>query len=360
MNAPSGAPSATAGGPAPAAPRVIGSDVVVSDLSISYGSYCAVRDVGFEIKAGTTMALVGESGSGKSTIALAASRLLPRGTTIDSGSICVNGRDVVRMQGNELREMRGDTVAYLAQDALAALNPVVRIGRQVSEIYSVRGGDRKAVAEAKAIAALAQVNINDPERVVRMYPHQLSGGMRQRVMIAMALAFEPALLIADEPTTALDVTVQAEILQLIVDLQARNGLTCLWITHDMSVVAEMADSVTVLYGGRMLESSDVYSMFDTPRQPYTRKLLDCFASGRSAKPKEAFSAIPGSPSAHSTTTGCPFASRCDRADDVCVSETPRSVELAPDHWVACHHPLDIETDDDVKTPALAASRGGQS
>ena len=127
-----------------------------------------------------------------------------------------------------------------------------------------------------------------------MYPHQLSGGMSPAT-IAMALAFEPALLIADEPTTALDVTVQAEILQLIVDLQARNGLTCLWITHDMSVVAEMADSVTVLYGGRMLESSDVYSMFDTPRQPYTRKLLDCFASGRSAKPKEAFSAIPRKP-----------------------------------------------------------------
>ncbi|MET4426775.1 oligopeptide/dipeptide ABC transporter ATP-binding protein [Mycolicibacterium sp. 624] len=324
--------------------RAVGSDVVVRNLSVSYGDHHAVRDVSFDIKAGTTLALVGESGSGKSTIALAASRLLTADATIDSGSVCIGGIDVLGLTGSELREMRGHTVAYLAQDALAALNPVVRIGRQVSEIYSVRGGEKKNTAREKAIAALEQVNIHNPERVARMYPFQLSGGMRQRVMIAMALAFEPALLIADEPTTALDVTVQADILALIVDLQERNGLTCLWITHDMSVVAEMADSVAVLYGGQMLEMSDVYSVFDNPRNPYTSKLLECFASGRSAGLKDPFSSIPGSPSSRALTIGCPFSPRCDGADEACRTESPPSVEMPPQHWTACHHPLEVGVD----------------
>ena len=322
--------------------RTLGSDVTVRNLSVSYGDHRAVRDVSFDIAAGTTLALVGESGSGKSTIALAASRLLPAEATVASGMVSVGGVDVLNLRDSELRAMRGHTVAYLAQDALAALNPVVKIGRQVSEIFSVRGGEKKATANRKAIAALEQVNINDPERVATMYPYQLSGGMRQRVMIAMALAFEPALLIADEPTTALDVTVQADILKLIVDLQEHNGLTCLWITHDMSVVAEMADSVAVLYGGQMLEMSDAYSVFDTPRNPYTGKLLGCFESGRSAGLKEPFIAIPGSPSARGTKVGCPFSPRCDRSDDECATEVPQSREITPAHWTACHHPLDIE------------------
>ncbi|MGB3483833.1 MAG: ABC transporter ATP-binding protein [Mycobacterium sp.] len=322
--------------------RALGSDVSVRNLSVSYGGHHVVRDVSFDIAAGTTLALVGESGSGKSTIALAASRLLPVNATVGEGMISVGDVDVLSLSGSDLRAMRGHTVAYLAQDALAALNPVVRIGRQVSEIFSVRGGDKAEVAKQKAISALAQVNIHDPERVARMYPYQLSGGMRQRVMIAMALAFEPALLIADEPTTALDVTVQADILALIVDLQERNGLTCLWITHDMSVVAEMADSVAVLYGGQMLERSDVYSVFDHPRNPYTGKLLECFSSGRSAGFKEPFCSIPGSPSSQPVGSGCPFAPRCDSADDLCRHDIPRSVELTPEHWTACHHPLELE------------------
>jgi oligopeptide/dipeptide ABC transporter ATP-binding protein len=321
--------------------RTVGSDVVVRNLSVSYGDHHAVRDVSFDIKAGTTLALVGESGSGKSTIALAASRLLTRDATIDSGTIDVGGVDVLGLSGPALRQMRGHTVAYLAQDALAALNPVVRIGRQVSEIYTVRGGEKRAVAREKAIAALEQVNIREPERVAKMYPYQLSGGMRQRVMIAMALAFEPALLIADEPTTALDVTVQSDILQLVVDLQERNGLTCLWITHDMSVVAEMADSVAVLYGGQMLEMSDAYTLFDDPRNPYTRKLLECFESGRTAGRKDPFSSIAGSPASRAPSCGCPFAPRCDGADDLCRSDAPLSRELTPSHWTACHHPLEI-------------------
>ncbi|MCV7230065.1 ABC transporter ATP-binding protein [Mycolicibacterium komossense] len=321
--------------------RTVGSDVVVRNLSVSYGDHHAVRDVSFEIKAGTTLALVGESGSGKSTIALAVSRLLTTDATIDSGTADIGGVDVLGLTGQALREMRGHAVAYLAQDALAALNPVVRIGRQVSEIYAVRGGDKRSVAREKTIAALEQVNIHNPGRVAEMYPYQLSGGMRQRVMIAMALAFEPALLIADEPTTALDVTVQAEILALIVDLQERNGLTCLWITHDMSVVAEMADSVAVLYGGQMLEMSDVYSVFDTPRNPYTGRLLECFRSGRSAGLKDPFSSIPGSPSSRAPRVGCPFSPRCDGADEQCRTEAPHSLEMTPAHWTACHHPLEI-------------------
>ncbi len=321
--------------------RKVGCDVAVRNLSVSYGDHRAVRDASFDIEAGTTLALVGESGSGKSTIALAVSRLLTDDATVDSGTVDVGGVDVLGLSGPALREMRGHSVAYLAQDALAALNPVVRVGRQVSEIYAVRGGEKRGAAREKAIAALEQVNIHDPARVARMYPYQLSGGMRQRVMIAMALAFEPALLIADEPTTALDVTVQADILALIVDLQERNGLTCLWITHDMSVVAEMADSVAVLYGGQILENSDVYSVFDAPRSPYTGKLLECFENGRSAGHKEPFSAIPGSPSSRATSLGCPFSPRCDGADDQCRAETPPSVEVTPAHWAACHHPLEV-------------------
>ena len=320
-------------------PRTLGSDVVVRNLSVSYRGHHGVRDVSFDIKAGTTLALVGESGSGKSTIALAAARLLPTSATVDSGVISVGGIDVLGLAGADLREMRGHTVAYLAQDAIAALNPVVRVGRQVGEIFRRRGGEDKKTTHDKTFAALAQVNIHDPERVARMYPFQLSGGMRQRVMIAMALAFEPALLIADEPTTALDVTVQADILALIVDLQRRNGLTCLWITHDMSVVAEMADAVAVLYGGRMLENSDVYSVFDDPMSPYTAKLLDCFRSGRDAGTKEPFFSIPGSPASRATTSGCPFSPRCDGADDRCRHEMPLSLEKVPAHWVACHHPV---------------------
>lgn len=330
--------------------RSLGSDVVVKNLSISYGGYQAVRNVSFTIGAGKTLALVGESGSGKSTVALAVSHLLPRGAKTESGSVCVDGVDVLAISGNELREMRGSKVAYLAQDALAALNPLVRIGRQVSEIYTVRGREDKQAAEQKAVVALREVNINEPERVARMYPHQLSGGTRQRVMIAMALAFEPELLIADEPTTALDVTVQAEILALIVELQERNGLSVLWITHDMSVVAEMADSVAVMYGGRLLEFSDVYSLFDRPMQPYTNQLLQCFASGRSAKPKEPFSFIRGNPSARAPLRGCPFAARCDRADENCVTEFPPIVEREPGHWVACHHP---HTADERDVPVVA-------
>ena len=318
--------------------RALGSDVVVEGLTVSYGDYRAVHDVGFTIAAGTTLALVGESGSGKSTVAHAVSRLLPPGATVDAGRVSVDGRDILAIRGRELRRMRGSKVAYLAQDALAALNPVVRIGRQIGEIYAVRGGSGRAEARDRAVAALAQVNIDDPERVAHCFPHQLSGGMRQRVMIAMALASEPELLVADEPTTALDVTVQAEILALIVDLQARNGLTVLWITHDMSVVAEMADSVAVMYGGRLLESGDVYSVFDGARQPYTRRLLDCFTSGRADAHKEPLRYIPGSPAARAPRAGCPFAPRCDSADDRCRSDAPALVEVGGGHRLACHHP----------------------
>ena len=331
--------------------RVLGSDVVVEGLTVSYGDYRAVHDIGFTIAAGTTLALVGESGSGKSTVAHAVSRLLPPGATTDAGSVTVDGTDILALSGDDLRTMRGHKVAYLAQDALAALNPVVRIGRQLAEIFTVRGGLGKKEAQAKAVAALAQVNISNPERVARCYAHQLSGGMRQRVMIAMALAFEPELLIADEPTTALDVTVQAEILALIVDLQARNGLTVLWITHDMSVVAEMADSVAVMYGGQMLESGDVYTVFDTARQPYTRQLLECFTSGRTAGHKQALRYIPGSPSARAPLTGCPFVTRCERADEACREQAPTLVQLEAGHWTACHHPHPL---------AVPATVGGRS
>ncbi len=325
----------------PDAARRLGCDVTIENLSVSYGDFDALRDVSVHIPAGTTLALVGESGSGKSTLALAASRLLPPEASITSGTVTVGDTELVGLRGTALRRARGRVSAYLAQDALAALNPVMRVGLQVAEVYRRRDGMNRSDAQARAVQALEDVNIVNPARVARQYAHQLSGGMRQRVMIAMALAFRPEVLVADEPTTALDVTVQAEILRLVSELQQRDGLTVVWITHDMSVVAEIADTVGVVYGGRLVEHSDVVSIFDQPRHPYTKALLACFGNGRATKPKELLQTIPGHPPNGEIPPGCPFHPRCTSATDECRTELVQPLFLKPRHRVACFHPLEI-------------------
>ncbi|WP_411120076.1 ABC transporter ATP-binding protein [Streptomyces sp. 058-1L] len=319
-------------------PVALGDDVTISGLTVSYGAVPALRDVYLNIPAGTTTALVGESGSGKSTLALAASRLLPPGASITSGSVRVGETDLVALSGRPLREARGRLAAYLAQDAAVALNPVARVGHQIAEVHQVRHRASRREAAALARQNLADVGFPDPERVARRYPHELSGGMRQRAIIAIALAFRPRLLIADEPTTALDVTVQAEILSLVARIQRQCGLTVLWITHDMSVVAEIADRVAVLYGGTIVEQADALTLFESPSHPYTQALLRCFRQGRNAAPKQLLEAIKGSPPTGGLPDGCPFHPRCPQADESrCRTLLPEPRFLAGGHQAACHH-----------------------
>ena len=300
----------------------------IEGLTVAYGDQPSLHDVSLHVPAGKILALVGESGSGKSTLAHAAARLLPPGARITNGSIRVGDTDMAALAGTELRAARGHIVAYLPQDALAALNPVMRVGRQIAEVFT---GSSRSDAVEQAVEMLRRVSIRDPGQVARKYSHELSGGMRQRVMIAIALAHRPQLLIADEPTTALDVTVQAEVLELVAELQRDTGVTVVWITHDLSVVREIADTVAVLYGGRVAETCAADEVFEAARHPYTHGLLGSFGGARTAAPKERFTAIPGSPPLRGGVPGCPFHPRCTRAEDRCRHEVPLLLG-----GVACH------------------------
>jgi oligopeptide/dipeptide ABC transporter ATP-binding protein len=310
--------------------------VEVERLVVRYGAFAAVSDASLAIAEGTTLALVGESGSGKSSLALAVSRLLPPGGEIAAGRVAVAGIDVAALTGSELRRARGSLVGYLAQDSMAALNPVLPAGRQVAEVFEARESTGRRAAAREAVTMLSQVGIQRPAEVARMYPHELSGGMRQRVMIAIALALRPRLLVADEPTTALDVTVQAEILALARELQAEHGVTFLWITHDMGVVAEIADSVAVMYGGRIVEQGLAPDVFERPAHPYTRALLASAEGGADAPPKTPFAAIAGSPPSGAIPPGCPFHPRCPQAHEPCGAAMPATTEAGDGHVVACH------------------------
>ncbi|MHB8505138.1 MAG: ABC transporter ATP-binding protein [Acidimicrobiales bacterium] len=308
----------------------------LEDLSVRYGDFPAVADVSLSLQPGRVLGLVGESGSGKSSLALAVCRLLPPAGRIASGRALVGDVDMVALAGEDLRRARGEVVAYIPQDASAALNPVHRAGRQVAEVFAVRHGLSREEAMAEAVGLLGQVGIRNPQGTARRYPHELSGGMRQRVMIAMALALRPALLVADEPTTALDVTVQAEILGLVKELQATYGTTLVWITHDMGVVAELADEVAVLYGGRLAEHGPATGVFAHPQHPYTEALLASFAGSRRAAPKEPFLTIEGSPPVDSIPPGCPFHPRCPHASARCATSVPAVRDVATGHRAACH------------------------
>jgi oligopeptide/dipeptide ABC transporter ATP-binding protein len=310
-------------------------ELVVEDLWVSYGSTAAVRGVSLRAAPGRTLALVGESGCGKSSLALALARLLPAGAQT-SGTVRVGQLELSAASGRALRDARGRVVAYMPQDAMAALNPVHPAGRQIAEVLRLRSGLDRAAARAGAIRLLGEVGINEPAAAARRYPHELSGGMRQRVMLAIALAGKPRVLIADEPTTALDVTVQAGILAQVRRLVVSEAMTLIWITHDIGVVAELADDVAVMYGGKIVERSVVHDIFERPVHPYTRALVGSARDSRLAAPKSRFDAIPGAPPLGAFPPGCPFHPRCAHAMAICLTSEPAPRPVSDGHACACH------------------------
>jgi peptide/nickel transport system ATP-binding protein len=317
----------------------------VAGLSLGFrqdGRMLGVLDgISFRAEAGKTLAIVGESGCGKSVASLAIMGLLPDNAQV-SGSARLMGRDLLGMSAEERRALRGAEMAMIFQEPMTSLNPAFTAGEQVAEALRLHQRlDRDAAFKA-AIAMLEKVRIPDAARRARQYPHQLSGGMRQRVMIAIALACRPKLLIADEPTTALDVTIQAQILDLMRDLKHRVGAAIVLITHDLGVVAEVAERVVVMYAGRKVEEAKVGPLFRTPRHPYTQGLLGSVPKlGSSLDGTETrLQEIPGLvPSLKQKLQGCVFASRCSYATDLCRSVAPGLEEKAPGHIVACHYAL---------------------
>ena len=334
----------------------------VSGLVTEFGSDGAavrvVDGVSFDIAPRTTLGVVGESGSGKSMTALSILRLVPPPGRIASGAIRYAGRDLLALSPAEMRAIRGNRIAMIFQEPMTSLNPVLTAGEQVAEAVRLHQGASRRAARAVAIEMFRRVGIPSPEDRVDAYPHQLSGGMRQRVMIAMALACRPDLLIADEPTTALDVTIQAQILDLLRELQRELGMSILLITHDLGVVAECCDEVAVMYAGRIVERARTEVLFAAPRHPYTAGLLRSVpgaapgpADGAPAGERGRLVEIPGMvPAMEALPMGCKFADRCSAVGERCRTEEPPLVALGAS-WVRCHHPLDRVPD----APAEAAS-----
>ena len=304
------------------------------------GFHPLVRELSFEVQAGETLAIVGESGCGKSLTALALMGLLPpRAVRAASGRILFGGHDLLRMPERALCDLRGNRMAMIFQEPMSSLNPVLTVGWQVAETVRVHRGVSHAEAWRAAIEALERVRLPDAARRAHQYPHQLSGGMRQRVMIAMALVCRPQLLIADEPTTALDVTIQAQILALLDELRQELGTAIVLITHDLGVVCETADRVLVLYAGRQAEQATVPQLFDSPSHPYTQGLLDSMPRRAAALGTARLREIAGTvPTPERLPPGCAFSERCPRALARCAGEAPMDQALAPGHHIACWNP----------------------
>ena len=305
--------------------------LVVDHVDITYKvrgqDRTAVRDVSFSIGQQESFGLVGESGSGKSTLALAVTDYLPQNGRVSSGSIVVKGDNLLKMNKGQLRQMRTKTVSMVYQEPGRALNPSLRVGRQVAEVFETLGVDKSAATD-RSREMLVKVQISDPSRVMRAYPHQLSGGMLQRVVIAMALAAEPALLILDEPTTALDATVEAEVLDLVSALKQEFRTSVMFISHNLAVIAKMCDRVGVLYAGDLVEEGPALQVFEEPRHPYTVGLLRCIPRRGLRKDHGRLDTIPGFlPTPGSQPTACIFAPRCALAEERCRTEAP---PLSPD------------------------------
>ncbi|AGB05176.1 oligopeptide/dipeptide ABC transporter, ATP-binding protein [Aciduliprofundum sp. MAR08-339] len=305
----------------------------------------AVDGVSFYVKKGEIFGLVGETGCGKSVTALSIIGLIDEPGKIESGKIIFNGKNLLELPEDEKRKIRGKGISMIFQEPMTALNPVYTIGDQILEIimlhkYGIENlkkapKDLKKKERKTVIDMLRLVRMPDPERAIDSYPHELSGGMRQRAMIAMMLATEPSLLIADEPTTALDVTVQAQILNILLDMREKLGISIILITHDLSVVADVCDRVGVMYAGNIVEVGDVYTIFKRPIHPYTRGLMQAIPS--IAEKREELHYIRGSvPNLIYPPPGCRFHPRCEYAKDICKREKPQLVEVEPGHFVACH------------------------
>ncbi len=299
------------------------------------GEVRAVDGISFSVEPGKLMGIVGESGSGKTASVLSIMRLLPESAKIVGGEVLFEGRDLTKLPEPEMRAIRGAKIAMIFQEPMTSLNPVFTIGNQIAEAVRLHQKTSRGEARERAIEALKMVGIADPQRRVDDYPHQLSGGMRQRVMIAMALSCNPQLLIADEPTTALDVTIQAQILDLIRDLQSRLKLAVILVTHDLGIVAEYADTVTILYAARVMEQAPCNVLFKEPLNPYTKGLLDSIP-GIDGTRHHRLQAIPGTiPSALQPPSGCRFHPRCPMAIPNCAKIDPPLEEKRPNHHVAC-------------------------
>jgi peptide/nickel transport system ATP-binding protein len=316
----------------------------VQNLKTSFftpeGEVRAIDGVSFEIGEGKTLGLVGESGCGKSVTSLSIMRLIPSPPgKIVGGEIFYRGRDLLKLNNEEMRKIRGNEISMIFQEPMTSLNPVFTVGNQIGEAIKLHQGLGKRETRQKTIDMLRLVKIADPESRVDSYPHQLSGGMRQRVMIAMALSCNPSLLIADEPTTALDVTIQAQILELIKELQQKiGGMALLLITHDLGVVSEQADNVAIMYAGKIVERSSTRAIFNHPFHPYTVGLLNSLP-GIGGLKKKRLDAIPGMvPSPLNLPSGCRFRDRCPRAQELCAQTEPPLEEKEPGHTAACHFP----------------------
>ena len=310
----------------------------VKDLTTYFftdkGTVKAVDGVSYTMKEGQTLGIVGESGCGKSINAMSILNLIEKPGKIVKGSIKFNGEELVGIEPSKMRHFRGNDISMIFQEPMTSLNPVFRVTEQISESLILHQNMKKDEAHKKSIELLKQVGIPRAEKVARDYPHQLSGGMRQRVMIAMALACDPKILIADEPTTALDVTIQAQILSLMNDLQKETNTAIMLITHDLGVVAQMADHVLVMYSGKVVESAPVVELFKNPKHPYTQGLLASIPDLEEEKSR--LNSIEGIvPNPFELPTGCYFAPRCKHAMDICRKEQPGSYDINGDHIAAC-------------------------
>ncbi|MDW9670240.1 ATP-binding cassette domain-containing protein [Sinorhizobium meliloti] len=302
------------------------------------GMVHAVRGVDLSIEKGETLCIVGESGSGKSMSALSLVNLLPAGAQRDAVQIMFEGRDLTRLPPAQMAKLRGDRIGMIFQEPMTSLNPAYTVGNQLTEVHRRHRRAGSAVARARAIELLDLVGISNPEMRLRQYPHQLSGGLRQRVMIAMALMCEPQLLIADEPTSALDVTIQVQILRLLKELQTRLGIAVMLITHDLGVVARVADKVAVMYAGQVVEAGTANAIFTAPRHPYTVGLLRSMPVPGGSFAGQPLQSIPGTvPSLTQPIPGCAFAPRCDRSEDSCSIPIP--LVQIPHHSFLCRFPV---------------------
>ena len=307
------------------------------------GTVKAVNDVSYSIERGKTLGIVGESGSGKSVSAMSILRLLDANGYIADGSITFDGKDLVHLPTKDLYHIRGNRISVIFQEPMTSLNPVFSVKKQLSEPFMIHQGMNKKQAEAKCVEMLRAVQIPNPEAVAKQYPHQLSGGMRQRVMIAMALACKPDILIADEPTTALDVTIQAQILKLMNDLQRENGTAIMFITHDLGVINEMADDVVVMYCGQVVEQAPARTIFGEPEQshPYTEGLM--YSIPRLNDDRAKLDPIPGVvPHPLDLPKGCKFAPRCKYCTQKCIDEEPDLVPVSDNQLIRCFYPNKTE------------------
>src|SRR5688500_793239 len=325
------------------------------------GTVRAVDGISFDLRRGETLGIVGESGSGKSVTNLSVLRLIPSPPgRIVSGEVLFHGQDILSLSTEEVRKIRGKRISMIFQDPMTSLNPFMKISKQLMEMTQLHLGHTKAQAHAHAIKMLETVGIPEARSRVDSYPHEFSGGMRQRVMIAMALACEPELLIADEPTTALDVTIQAQILELIKQLKDETGASVILITHDLGVVAGMTDHIIVMYAGKVFEQAPTRELFAAPGNPYTKGLLKSVPDPAHEEGTELYQ-IPGLPPdvAHLSPVQCPFADRCYRVEDICRREFPPFVQLNADHHSLCHFAEEVYADS-LAAGGAAASAGAQT